>query len=187
MDIGFSYKAHQYLPLDDTINGRELNDAQKQVLGGCFDVSGNRTDFSVLLLLLREELEAARDHATMSKEQQQALLFGPADAVWKHDKALLASLEESTVTLAERPSVHVAALDVSSDEHIDVVQRMVVEAGGVTAKEGNKNPLSVFGHRIAAAAAVHCEQKNAAFNGALKRNEARLKGHMAGGAGGGGS
>ena len=58
MDIGVAYRAHQYLPVDDTINGRLLNDAQKQVLGGCFDVSGNRTDFSVLLLLLREELKA---------------------------------------------------------------------------------------------------------------------------------
>ena len=92
---------------------------KKKVLGGCFDVPGNRTDFSVLLLLLREELEAARDHATMSKEQRQALLFGPADAVWKHDSALLASLEESSVTLAERPSVHVAALDINAN--VDVV------------------------------------------------------------------
>ena len=238
MDIGVAYRAHQYLSVDGAINGRVLNDAQKQGLGGCFDVSGNRADFSVLLLLLREELEAARQEAelrkqheqqllqqlkqvqqqdTLAEQQQQQqllllqhqklllqqqqeeleqqrqqlqgdlrrqeardqLLFGPVDAVWKHDRALLAALEPTTVTLDERPSVHVAALDIH--DNLDVVQRMVVEAGGVTEKEGNNNPLSPFGHRIAAAAAVYCEQKDAAFNGALHRNEARLKGHMAGG------
>ena len=95
VDIGVAYRAHQYLSVDGAINGRVLNDAQKQGLGGCFDVSGNRADFSVLLLLLREELEAARDHATMSEEEQQELLFGPADAVSKHDSALLATQEET--------------------------------------------------------------------------------------------
>ena len=43
--------------------------------------------------------------------EQQALLVGPADVVWMHDSTLLASLEKSTMTLDERPSVHVAALD----------------------------------------------------------------------------
>ena len=178
VDIGVAYRAHQYLSVDGAINGRVLNDAQKQGLGGCFDVSGNRADFSVLLLLLREELNAARDHATMSEEEQQELLFGPADAVWKHDRALLDALEERTVALEERPSVHVAALDMGSGGHRRVVQQLLSEAGGETEGQVTSSPMSPFGKQVAGAAVVHCEQKNAAFNGALQRNEARLKGHM---------
>ena len=30
VDIGIAYRAHRYLPVDDTINGRVLNDAQKK-------------------------------------------------------------------------------------------------------------------------------------------------------------
>ncbi|EGD80479.1 TKL protein kinase [Salpingoeca rosetta] len=173
--ISKAYEEGRYLPLDVEINGRRLSNAVQQVLGQCFDVSGNRPSFVQLQGTLGGQYTAAKEQHEVDMAKQHRLLHGPADAVWKWQQSVLVPLQSFTVTHPTRASVHIAAVGAAHDTATAIVKQMITEAGGRSSDEATAAP---FGKTVAGVAVVQCSQKNVAFNGSLHRNQTRYLGHM---------
>ncbi|EGD73869.1 TKL protein kinase [Salpingoeca rosetta] len=176
--IANAYDKGEYLPLNAEINGRRLSHAVQQVLGQCFDVGGNRPSFVQLQGTLQDQYVAVRDQQAVDMAKQHRLLHGPADAVWKWQPKDLDPLRSLFVTHPTRASVRIAAVGAAHDTAIAIVKQMITEAGGRSSDEATANPLQPFGKTVVGVAVVQCSQKNAAFNGAVHRNQTRYRGHM---------
>ncbi|EGD77523.1 serine/threonine protein kinase [Salpingoeca rosetta] len=168
-DLVFKYSKHEYLPLDEEINGRRLTPALQALLRGSFDASGNRVDFSQLHAALKSRHKKASEQQADDLREQHLLLHGPPDAVWKFPQQLLAAVEAAQ--LSTRQSVYIAPLQLDED----AVTELVHAAGGRTAEQ---NPREPFGRTLCRVAITWCDQKLVAFNGALHRNTTRYRGHL---------
>ncbi|EGD75836.1 TKL protein kinase [Salpingoeca rosetta] len=176
--IARAYEKGRYLPLDVEVDGRRLSDAVQQVLGQCFDVSGNRPSFVQLQGTLGGQYTAAKEQHAVDMEQQHEQLHGPASAAWKWQPNVLEPLQSFMVTHPTRASVRIAAVGAAHDKAIAIANQMITEAGGRSSDEATAAPLQPFGKTVAGVAVVQCSQKNAAFNGAVHRNQTRYRGHM---------
>ncbi|EGD76860.1 serine/threonine protein kinase [Salpingoeca rosetta] len=164
-EIAGSYSRGEYLPLDESINGRMLPDHLRAVLRCCFTDSSVRIASPMVHAMLKTQYE-------MDKQKREDLLHGPSDAMWKFPLALRQTL--SATQLTTRATVNIALL--SLDNHLDQVTKLLHQAGGRTAQE--RDPLNPFGHRLARVAITWDEQKLAAFNSAIHRNDCRYRGHL---------
>ncbi|EGD79264.1 TKL protein kinase [Salpingoeca rosetta] len=175
--ISKAYEEGRYLPLDVEVDGRRLSHAVQQVLGQCFDVSGNRPSFVQLQGTLGGQYTATKEQHAVDMEQQHEQLHGPANAAWKWQQDVLEPLQSFTVTHPTRASVRIATVGAAHDTATAIVKQMITEAGGCSGDEATAAPLQPFGKTVAGVAVVQCSQKNAAFNGAVHRNQTRYLGH----------
>ncbi|EGD72716.1 serine/threonine protein kinase [Salpingoeca rosetta] len=192
INVTDSYRAGRHLPLDHTVTGQAMPELLEALVGLCFAVSGSRINFAQLHATLRVQHEDAKQqHAAVKKKRQQRLelerrqhqllreqqlmLQGPPDAAWKFKPELRNALERVATTLSLRASVQIAPLNLAS--HTKLIKTLLCQAGGRTAAE--TDPLIPFGYNVHAAAITWCDQKLAAFNGAIDGSKARYRNHLA--------
>ncbi|EGD72752.1 serine/threonine protein kinase [Salpingoeca rosetta] len=176
LQLALKYEKHEYLPLEKVINGQEMPVHLRALLRGCFTTSGSRLSFALLHAAFRGQYAAAREQRQLNEARQQELLQGPPDAVWKFDPEILATLKEKKHALSTRDTVYVVPLDLGNQDEASLVKTLLRQAGGRTARQPDL--LGPFGRKVAAAVITWCDQKLAAFNGAMHRNKTRFRGHL---------
>ncbi|EGD72701.1 TKL protein kinase, variant [Salpingoeca rosetta] len=178
VQLALKYDKHEYLPLEEEINGQEMPVHLRALLRGCFTTSGSRLSFAQLHAALRAQYCANKEHEPepLDFEQQTRLLYGRPDAVWKFDPDILATLGKKKHALSTRDTVYVVPLDLENQDEASIVKTLLRQAGGRTARQPDL--LGPFGRKVAAAGITWCDQKLAAFNGAVHRNKTRFRGHL---------
>eukprot|EP00043_Microstomoeca_roanoka_P014944 m.148931 g.148931 ORF g.148931 m.148931 type:complete len:838 (-) comp16148_c0_seq1:682-3195(-) len=102
-------------------------------------------------------------------------IIGTMEVPWKLPKASYDRLSSGFVPMRYRPSVLLARLDLGLNANVTLLQQLVGEAGGRTAREVVTCP---FGRDLAAAMLAESPITQLQFQASLERNIARFAGNL---------